>query len=360
MSTSNKRWMRRLVKGLALACVILAVAGFSYEQIGRWRNQQHKFRIGRPVDIGGRTLNIDCAGDGQPAVILESGGGGYGGYGWRKVQTEVAKFTKVCWYDHAGEGWSDPPPIARSSETMVRDLHELLQRTPVASPYVLVGHSIGGSYVRVFTARYPAEVAGVVLVDSSHPDQQEPAIMLSPINRAPLLARKLLCSAVPLLGRFGIIRFAMRNEPVAVPPAFASEGNSAIRAMRGQRAEAVEADMAQGCAATENGSIPFDGGSGNPEIDQAARSAGNLGDRPLVVLTAGQYWKPHDPAAAQEIAKFHEIWVHQLQVDLIRLSTHGQQIIVENSDHGIPDQAPDAVVAAVREIVIELRRRQPQ
>ena len=124
MSTSSKYWMRRLVKGLVVACVILAVAGFSSEQIGRWHNQQHKFRIGRPVDIGGRTLNIDCAGDGQPAVILESGGGGYGGYGWRKVQPEVAKFTKVCWYDHAGEGWSDPPPIARSSETIVHDLHE--------------------------------------------------------------------------------------------------------------------------------------------------------------------------------------------------------------------------------------------
>src|SRR5208283_5997746 len=113
-----------------------------------------------------------------------------------------------------------------------------------------------------------------------------------------------------------------------------------------------EADMAQGCAATENGSIPFDRGSGNPEIDQAARSAGNLGDRPLVVLTEGQYWKPDDPAAAQEIAKFHEIWAHQLQVDLTRLSTRGKQILVENSGHGIPDQAPDAVVSAVREIVM--------
>jgi pimeloyl-ACP methyl ester carboxylesterase len=183
--------MRRVVKGLALACMILAVVGFGYEQIGRWQDQQHKFRIGRPVDIGGRSLNIDCAGEGQPAVILESGGGGYGGYGWRKVQPEVAKFAKVCWYDHAGEGWSDPPPMARTSEMIVHDLHELLQRRPVESPYKLVGHSIGGSYVRVFTARYPSEVAAAVLVDSSHPDQQEPAIMLSPINRAPLLARAL-------------------------------------------------------------------------------------------------------------------------------------------------------------------------
>ena len=360
MNTSSKRWIRRVLTALALAFVFLAFAGFSYEQIGRRKDRQNRFRIGRPIDMGGRSLNIDCAGEGSPAVILESGGGGYGGYGWRKVQPEVAKFTEVCWYDHAGEGWSDPPPTARSSETIVHDLHELLQRTPVLSPYVLVGHSIGGSYVRVFTARYPSEVAGVVLVDSSHPEQREPAIMLSPISRAPLVARRLLCSAIPILGRFGIIRFAMRNEPVFVPPQFISDGSAAVRAMRAQRVKALETDAAQGCAATENGAIRPDRGSGNPEVDQAARNAGNLGDRPLVVLTAGQYWKPDDPSAAQEIALFHQIWVHQLQADLTHLSTRGKQIIVENSDHGIPDQAPEAVVSAVRDVVVEVRTRQPE
>ncbi len=176
----------------------------------------------------------------------------------------------------------------------------------------------------------------------------------------PFLTDSESCFALPVLERFGIIRFAIRNEPVFVPPAFAPEGIRAIRAMRGQRVAALEADIAQGCLATENGSVRPDRGSGDPEIDQAARSAGKLGNRPLLVLTAGQYWKPDDPSAAQEIAKFHEIWVHQLQVDLTRLSTHGKQIIVENSGHGIPDQAPDAVTSAVREIVMEVRNRQPQ
>ena len=100
--------------------------------------------------------------------------------------------------------------------------------------------------------------------------------------------------------------------------------------------------------------------SGNPEVDQAARNAGNLGDRPLVVLTAGQYWKPDDPSAAQAIARFHQIWVHQLQADLTHLSTRGKQILVENSDHGIPNQAPEAVVRAVRDVVVEVRTRQPE
>ena len=94
--------------------------------------------------------------------------------------------------------------------------------------------------------------------------------------------------------------------------------------------------------------------TGNPEIDQAARSAGSLGNRPLIVLTAGDYWKPSDPIAAQQLAAFHETWVHQWQAELATLSTDGKQIVVENSDHGIPAEAPEAVVTAIRELVLKL------
>jgi N-formylglutamate amidohydrolase len=85
-----------------------------------------------------------------------------------------------------------------------------------------------------------------------------------------------------------------------------------------------------------------------------------FGDRPLIVLTAGQYWKPDDPVAAKEIAEFHQVWVNQLQRELARLSTNGKQIVVDNSYHAIPEHAPDAVAAAVHEIVTEVRNRQGQ
>jgi pimeloyl-ACP methyl ester carboxylesterase len=358
MSASTGHWMRRLLSGLALAFLLAAVSGFIYEEIGRRQDSQHKFRIGQAVDVGGRNLNIDCAGSGSPAVILESGGGGYGGYGWREVQAQVAKFTTVCWYDRAGEGWSDPAPVARNSASIVNDLHELLQRAPVAGPYVLVGHSIGGEYVRVFTAKYPSEVAGVVLVDSTHPDQREPPFMLSPINRMHTFARRFLCSALPLFARFGVIRLLMSNAPVYVPPQFSSEQSAATRAMHNQRVKGFETEGAQGCAATDGGAIQTDKGSGDPEVDQAAKSAASLGDRPLIVLTAGKYWTPDDPEAAKQIADFHEVWVNQLQPELARLSSNGKQFIVENSDHGIPQEAPDSVVTAVQEVVMEIRKRQ--
>jgi pimeloyl-ACP methyl ester carboxylesterase len=359
MRTSSRRhgWTFRILAALAVAFLIAAVAGFTYEQIGRSRDREGRFRIGRAVDIGGRILNIDCAGDGAPAVILEPGGGGYGGYNWRKVQPEVAKFTRVCWYDRAGEGWSDPPPTTRNSAMVSHDLHELLLRAPVPGPYVLVGHSIGGSYVRIYAAQFPADVVGMVLVDSSHPDQHEPAVMLSPLNRLPGFARRLLCYAVPLAGRFGVMRFAMRNVPVFVPPQFSSQESAAARVMRGQRVKAFETEAEQGCDSTQGGAIRSDRGSGDPEIDQAARNAGNLGDVPLVVLTAGQYWKPADPLTAEQVAQFHQLWVNELQPQLAGLSTHGRQIVVENSGHGIPDQAPEAVVSAIHDVVLDVRAR---
>ena len=360
MGAPPKRWMRRALRGLALAFLLAAALGFTYEQIGRWLDSQHSFRIGRAVDIGGRSLNLDCAGSGSPAVILESGGGGYGGYGWWKVQDKVAQFTTVCWYDRAGEGWSDPSPTARSSATIVHDLQELLQGAPVAGPYVLVGHSIGGEYVRIFTAKFPSEVAGVVLVDSSHPYQREPPMMLSPITRMHKHVRQLACFVLPVLTRFGVIHLFMRHTPVYVPPEFASQQSAAERAMRNQRVKAIETEAAQGCAATKNGAVQPDKGSGDPEVDKAARSAGTLEDRPLIILTAGQYWKPDDPVAAKEIAEFHEVWVNQLQPELARLSTNGKQIVVENSDHGIPEQAPDTVADAIQEVVTEVRNRQNQ
>ena len=355
MRPTFRRIARFGLTSVATLIVILAVVGFTYEQLGRNREAQHRFRIGRAVDIGGRTLNIDCSGEGSPAVILlPTRFGGYGGY--IKVRPEVAKFTSVCWYDRAGEGWSDPPPAPRTSTSITKDLHELLQRAPVPGPYILVGHSIGGSFARIYAGRYGSEVAGLVLVDSANPDQNEPPIMLARINRMPIFIRELACWGTPVAYRFGLIRFFMRHGPVDVPPQFADDVDAVTQALRDQRVKYVETDAAMECAATQNGSIKPHGGSGNPEIDDAARRVTNLGNMPIIVLTALQYWKPDDdPVAAQQIDQFRETWVHQLQPALAHLSTQGRQVMVPNSDHGIPDQAPDAVIDAIRFIVDQTR-----
>jgi len=338
---------------VAALIVILAVVGFTYGQLGRNREAHHSFRIGRAVDIGGCTLNIDCSGEGSPAVILlPTRFGGYGGC--IKVRPEVAKFTRVCWYDRAGEGWSDPPPAPRTSTSITNDLHELSAlRFPVPTfSWAIPSAAASPASMR----RYRSDVAGLVLVDSANPDQNEPPIMLARINRMPIFIRELACWGTPVASRFGLIRFFMRNEPVDVPPQIAGDVDAVTQALRDQLVKYVETDAAMECAATQNGSIKPHGGSGNPEIDDAARRVPNLGSMPIIVLTALQYWKPDDdPVAAQQIDHFHETWVHQVQPALAHLSTQGRQVMVPNSDHGIPDQAPDAVIDAIRFIVDQTR-----
>lgn len=125
---------------------------------------------GKLVDIGGRSLHLHCTGSGEPAVILEAGFPG-SSLDWMRVQPDVSKTTTVCSYDRAGLGWSDPGAGTRSGIEIVEDLHKLLRAAAVKPPYVLAGHSLGGLYVRIFAARRPEEVIGIVLVDATHEDQ---------------------------------------------------------------------------------------------------------------------------------------------------------------------------------------------
>jgi hypothetical protein len=166
---------------------IALVSGLLYEQSQRARDRERYPQIGRSIDIGGRFLDIDCAGAGQPAVILECGanwalnsavydprtmfsnGGPRPGYSWVSIQRVLATVTTVCWYDRAGSGWSDLGPYPRDSASQARDLHALLRAARVPPPYVLVGESSAALDVRVYTRFYPSEVAGLALVNWADP-----------------------------------------------------------------------------------------------------------------------------------------------------------------------------------------------
>ena len=113
-----------------------------------------------------RRLNFRCSGEGSPTVILEPGFGANSG-AWGTVQPKFARVTRVCAYDRAGYGFSDPGPLPREGEAVARDLDEGLKAAGVSGPYVLVGHSAGGLYVRLLAARRRHDVVGLVFVDSS-------------------------------------------------------------------------------------------------------------------------------------------------------------------------------------------------
>ena len=345
-----RKWIRR-ISCIFLALLVLAIlAGFTYEQVGRSRDtSQLPPRVGQAVDIGGRTLNLYCSGQGAPTVILETGGNSPG-YAWLLLQSKMAAFTRACWYDRAGVGWSDPPSSPRTSASIAADLHEALQRARVLPPYVMAGGSVGGEYVHIYTARYPADVAGLVLIDSAVPGMHEPDFALAPINRMSGSTRHLICLALPAMARLGIIRFMTGRERRPPPPDFTPEQASVLAKLEAQP-KAFVTDAQQGCAATDEGRIVPREGGGNPDINSAARNAGGLGDRPLVVLTAGRYWAP--AGFEKEAADYHEIWVHQLQASLVRLSTRGRQVIVD-AGHGMAE-SPDSIVTAIQQVVEEVR-----
>jgi pimeloyl-ACP methyl ester carboxylesterase len=153
------RW---LVGALTAVLLLMAVAGAAMTVSavsGPPRAAQ-----GQLVDIGGRRLYLECTGSGSPAVILQAGAGG-DATAWQRIEPTIAAKTTVCAYDRAGRGRSDEAPALQDGNAIARDLHDLLTKAAIPGPYVLVGHSSGGPYLRVYAATYPADVAGMVLLD---------------------------------------------------------------------------------------------------------------------------------------------------------------------------------------------------
>jgi pimeloyl-ACP methyl ester carboxylesterase len=339
MQSHTKQRIQFVSKCLLLLLVVLILAGVTYEQIGERLDRKRFPQVGRSVDIGGRSLNIYCSGAGGPVVILDTGGSAPG-YENLLFQRRVAQFTRACWFDRAGLGWSDPSPLEQTSAAIAEDLQALLHAAGEAPPYVLVGASFSGFNVRVFAGKYPSEVAGVVLVDSAHEDQygHEPQVTLAPVNRLPKQIRNLLCAGVPLAARVGLVRFLLqRSGPRRDAPAgFTADQAATLHGLELQTKAFVAGTV---CNFEE-------------KISAQMRTVGNLGDRPLIVLTAGQPFRIGEPEADKELVAFHEMWVHQFQAHLARLSTRGQQVIVENSGHAID---PDAVLKAIREVVVQIR-----
>ena len=141
----------------------LCAVGGGHQTIREALDRRTYVAPGQLVDVGGHRLHLNCAGSGTPAVILESGLGEAGAY-WGWISTAVAHDTKVCAYDRAGRGWSDPASVPQDGFAVARDLHVLLERAQIQAPVVLVGHS-SAEYVRIFADRYPEQVAGMVLLD---------------------------------------------------------------------------------------------------------------------------------------------------------------------------------------------------
>jgi pimeloyl-ACP methyl ester carboxylesterase len=336
-----KRFLWRTFLALLLLAVVAAIVGASYQGIENSADARRFPQQGRSISLGPAfgdlALNLDCQGQGSPTVVLDSGLG-VPGIGWNRVQSDAAKFTRVCWYDRAGYGWSGASSAPRTSLQIVKELHALLAAANEKGPFVLVGHSFGGFNVRVYNGQYPAEVAGMVLVDASEEDQEsrEPPALQAMMKKYEKSLKQQEALA-PLLIRFGIARFAQRNQPPGqgISKEFAQEVLYLQLQPKFIEATASEMELFSTESANE------------------VRTAGNLGDKPLVVLTAGKNVDASQLPAdipKKDMDDFHAIWVNELQVKEAQLSTRGKRILVPDSDHMIPFERPDAVVSAIHDV----------
>ena len=344
---------------VAIACAglfaVSLVTGILFEQSQRARDRERYPQVGHFVDIGGRTLNIDCAGTGQPVVVLESGanwalssevrdpptifknGGPRPGYSWVAIQRALAPLSTVCWYDRAGSGWSDLGPYPRDSASQARDLHALLEAASLPPPYVLVGESSAALDVRVYSGFYPSDVAGLALVNWA-----DPALFLDPQStrgsKARMMPQAVYHSQDAMAQLFNFIGF-YRLGPIPQEPPPPKEFTAAdwdtIWHLT-HRSKAISALM-QDIASWRLSSAQ-------------ARDAGNLGDRPLLVLSAGSI------SAKPE---FLDAWSNA-QIDLARLSTRSKQITVFGGAGDLLYDAPDDVARALRGFLAQIQESAPQ
>src|SRR5713101_2190872 len=186
--------------------MLLVLAGVVYQTIGTASDARRFPPPGRMVDLGGFRLHVEEAGGGEgPVVVLEAGIAA-SSLSWSLVQPEVAKFVRVIRYDRAGLAWSDLARGPRTAEYLAGELRGLLEKAQIPGPYVLVGHSFGGYVARMFTASFPKQVAGLVLVDSPSTSEWIP---LKPEEKRKLQGGALFSRIGAVLAALGVVRFCL-------------------------------------------------------------------------------------------------------------------------------------------------------
>jgi pimeloyl-ACP methyl ester carboxylesterase len=330
-----RTWIRRGLVWVSAGLLGLAVIGAFYQAVATEIDQRAYPPPGEMVDVGNHSLHINCIGKGSPTVILESGLGTMSA-DWANVQPRVAKTTRVCAYDRAGTGWSETGPEPRDPRQIAHELHTLLGNAGIDGPYVLVGQSFGGLYVRMYADLYPKEVAGIVLADSSHPDMWG---RMPPEVVAMLRPPAWQVGAMTFLTRLGIFRLTASDMAECGLPVQQCKEEQAYLSSTRYRVTWGEEMLA-------------------PDRDAQVRSTGSLGDKPLVVLSAGDHRR--DLAAGVSpatLARFERTW-DDLQGELAALSTDSTHLVVERAGHSTlqTDRRDARVTSADIEEVIQAAR----
>jgi len=294
-------FLKRAFIRVSIIIFALAITGMIYQTAATEADQRKYPPPGILVNVDGYKMHIYCMGEGSPTIILDHVGGG-SSVDWALIQPKLAEQTRVCAYDRAGFGWSDFSPAPRTLEQQVHELHGLLKGANERGPYILVGHSYGARVVRVYAAKYPDEVSGLVLMDAGilSDDPRYPTDMQSNSESENNMLR-----AAHWLSPFGLVRL---TKPLMELPTY----DLPEEARLASASFSVSTRFFQSLIAQ---------GESMPTVLREEHAVTSLGDIPLLVLTANE---PDDAV--------RKVWT-QANIEMAELSTNGSYRIVEGATH---------------------------
>ena len=332
---------------LAAAIALLITAGMAFQASGLRRDRRRFPAPGRLIDVGGYRLHLHELGSGSPAVVLESGISA-SSLNWRTVQTEVAKFARVCSYDRPGLGWSDLCDQACTPASLAKQLHTLLHNAGIAAPYVLVGHSFGGLIIQAFAHQFADETAGLVLVDPLDPAEWTP---ITDEQRRIIRHGIRLSRRGALAAKFGVVRLCLNlllagNQivPRLAAKLWSGDASQVTNRIAGQ-VQKMPAETWPLVAAHWKNPKSFEGMARH--FQALAESAHELSrvqplNVPITMLVGRQNEHPADP---KEYAR--------------RLSPQTRLIFAEKSGHWIQLDEPELVVRAIVDLRETTQRLEP-
>lgn len=307
-----------LIQPICVSLALVAVGGAT-ETAFEAADSSLDAPAGQTYEVAGHRMYLHCTGTGSPTVVL-SNGFGERSPSWSWIAPTIAATTRVCVYDRAGQGWSEAAHEPQDGAQVAADLHATLAAAHVDGPYVLAGHSTGGVYDMIFAARYPSQVAGLVLLDSATPAQftalPEYPRFYSTYRRA--------SGVLPTLARIGVGRLAAPLQFAGLPAAARDQERSfaaTARDFRGQRDEWSEL----------------------PTSFKQAKALTTFGAKPLIVLTAGKDQDPGWADAQDELATLSTDTVHRVVSGVTHADLLVNRRFAANSSRAIAD-----VVTAVR------------
>lgn len=335
MSSRITRWLLKTLAAAAVLVLLLVAAGILYQTLSTSRDLRRYPPPGKMVDVGGHELHLFCSGSGRPVVVLDSPmGSSY--LGWSLVQPLIAARARVCSYDRAGYGWSEPGPLPRTARQIVSELRTLLSNAGEEGPYVVVGSSVGGCHVRLWAAEDPVEVSGMVLVDSAREDQ------LSRLHGGEDLVAQQLRQLVlfRIASHLGILRL------MDVPIGEASAGMLSPEIEPAARAAGFRSAWAD---AVYHETAAIEESFAQVREAVASKAGPLMDDKPLIILSRA----PSDGASPEETGQ-EKIW-DDLQEEFLKDSPRAMRTVVKGSGHFIQADQPEVVADAILNVLRQVR-----